>query len=170
MKLNLYFKAFLASFLPGFFLYLMLNYEKPHVSIPAFLVGLVTGITLLFFALLHHLLAAKKTGDTGEAMKVRHQRDLDLKMTDREAFNLFKDYALEMNYKIKEERTNAFLLCKTPFSLKTFGTLLSFEITSANNNVTHVKINTAPWISTTIIDFGDSLDRIQKAEEYLKKR
>jgi len=162
---NFYLKAFLAGFLPIFFLVFILNYEKDFISLIALFYGLIAGILFIIMAFIHSIISKKQALNSEEVFKVNHSKELAFQLPEFEVINRIKNFINDNNYKIIEEKDKK-ISCKTPMNLKSVGTLLTFEITYINNN-TIVKMNAKPYIPTTIIDFGDSLSVINKAEKYL---
>jgi len=164
---NFYLKAFLTGFLIAFITIFISHYEKDFISLMAIFYGLISGILFIIMAFIHSIISKDQSLNNEDIFKVKHYKELVLELPEFEVINRIKNFINDNNYKIIEEKDKK-ISCKTPMNLKSFGTLLTFQIEYINNN-TILKISSRPYIPTTIIDFGDSLSVINKAEKYLSQ-
>ena len=127
--------------------------------------GLFGGFVSLIFAFLHSWTVKRMpSGNTEESIGVHHVRNIELNLPYDMAFNLcLESLSLIKNCKVQnEDRAQGKILGKAGMTWKTFGDIISFEVSKNANNGIKVEVSSRPAVRTTLIDYGKNLENVDK--------
>lgn len=128
------------------------------------LFGFVMASSLSFFHWLNtkHMKGVSDTGPRQDSTVVIH-KGMD------EAFSGCLSALDELGAKIniKDKKTGT-IKATTGISWKSFGEVISIEVTEQKKKQSNVVIRSMPKLKTTIIDYGKAIDNIKKLENLLR--
>lgn len=133
----------------------------------AFSGGAVIGIILQIIS--NYKTRQIESDSTEEDFSTYQTRTVSLLCSSDKAFDLCLGAIEEIkNGKIESaDKENGFIKAKTSMNLKTFGNIVEFKLNALTENLTEVEIATKPFVPTTLIDYGESLETVKKLVDFL---
>lgn len=133
----------------------------------AFSGGAVIGIILQIIS--NYKTRQIESNSAEEDFSTYQTRTVSMLCSSDKAFDLCLE-AIEKtkNGKIESaDKEAGFIKAKTAMNLKTFGNTVEFKLKQITENLTEIEISTAPAVSTTLIDYGESRETIKKLVDFL---
>jgi hypothetical protein len=103
---------------------------------------------------------------------ILQKRNIVLLLNLADAFNVCEESIEQLgNARIKyENRDDRFIKAKTKINFHSFGTEIKVNLTPLNDSLTEVEISTRPSLRTIVVDYGESLNVIEKMSSFLKEK
>lgn len=136
----------------------------------SFSVGAVIGIVLQIFN--DYKTRQTEVEATEQDFVPYQNRTISLLCSFEKAFEL----CLEAVGQLKKGKTdladkeNGFIKAGTGMSLRSFGNTVEFKLKTITENLTEIEISTNPAVSTTIIDYGESIKIVKTIIEFFEAK
>jgi len=129
----------------------------------------VGGTVTIVFGIPHHRALKRRAAERSEEAIGVHQVDnAQLPLSYDRAFDLSMEAVSLMDCTVqKEDRFRGTIIAKTGMSSKSFGEIVSIEITQAATNSVQIQISSRPKQRTALFDFGKNLDNVDKIIRFL---
>jgi hypothetical protein len=126
----------------------------------------------LFLTFIHSQMVKRKAGSHSEdRFGVCQQSNLTLHLPYERAFDLCCESVEILGGKIKiADRSNGRIAATTGCTLKTFGCKVSYEIKPIGNRLTEIHVTSQPKVRTTLVDYGENLENVERVCEFLSER
>lgn len=175
--MNIYLKIFLITGI-ALTVFMGIFYAVEFGIVPGVVGGTIAGVLYgTFMSLIlgswHRWSVKRITSDRSEAaMKVRHLRNIELKLPYDRAFTLcIRSLDLIKKCQIKQQdRSQGKIVARTSMTWNTFGNVILFKVLSINEEQSRVEILSKPWVPTTLIDFGENLQNIATIADFIEKK
>ena len=105
-------------------------------------------------------------------MRVHHTKSVALRLSYDRAFDLCIESlgSLEKCKIQNEDRSTGQLVARTGMTWRTWGDVISFEIRRSNGDGIHIDVSSRPAVGTTLVDFGQNLENVEKIAGFLNAR
>jgi hypothetical protein len=102
---------------------------------------------------------------------VNQQRSLTLRLPYDRAFNVCKESLEAVNGRVKKANpSDGKIEAVTGWTLKTFGCAISYIIKPIGEQLTEVQVSSRPCVRTTLVDYGENLDNVERICVFLSER
>jgi hypothetical protein len=102
---------------------------------------------------------------------VHQQRNVTLRLPFDKAFEVCKESLEALNKRIKiVNASDGSIEAITGSTVKTFGCVISYVVKPINERLTEVQVSSMPLVRTTLIDYGENLENVEKICAFLSER
>jgi hypothetical protein len=176
VKMKLYFKLFLATGIPfAIFTGILNAFQFGLLS--GLISGLITGI--LFGGFMSLILGFLQTwsvkqlpfAKSEEATGVHHVRNAELLLPYDVTFNTcIKSLSSIKKCRIQnKDRSQGKIIAKTSMTWKTYGDVISFQLSRIDDERTQVQVSSRPFVRTTLVDYGKNLENVETIFRIIKQ-
>lgn len=128
-------------------------------------VGLV--LTFAHSQIVKGLVRSKSEQD----FSVHQQRNVTLRLPFDKAFEVCKESLEALNKRIKiVNASDDSIDARTGWTVKTFGCVISYVVKPINERLTEVQVSSKPRMRTTLIDYGENLENVERICSFLSER
>ena len=153
----------------GLMLVILQNGDWFNQFLFGFVLGVVEGLIIQLWSEIRTRKLTKSKN--AEDYSVKQNRNLVVLANFETAFDLCRETVSDIGAKIKSENlTDKTIKAKKGMNFHSFGTDIVFKLKPINENLTEIEIVTRPTVRTTIVDYGESYQAIEKITEILKDK
>jgi hypothetical protein len=117
------------------------------------------------------IVKSKARGESEQDFDVHQQRTITLRLPYDKAFDICKESLKAVNGSVKEMKLSAGKIeARTGWTWKAFGCVISYVVKPIGEQLTEVEVLSRPRVRTTLVDYGENLDNVDKICAFLSKR
>ena len=176
-SMKIFFKLFLATAIPfGLFYGVWMSFfvwsKKAYPWFAGVVGGVLAGIffglfmTTAFLAIARH--QSKRRFGKGNLPALRQERQLVVDLSYAQAFGKAKEALGRVKAKIRKMDESAGIIeAKTPFGWHGAGELVTIQVVKRKEDKSQMRIESRPFLKTTIFDGGRNFDLVEKVKSIL---
>lgn len=126
---------------------------------------------LIITSIHSRIVKLKVRHESEQDFDIRQQRSLTLRLPYDKAFAVCGESVAAVRGRIKTANSSdGKIEARTGWTWKTFGCVITYVIKPAGERLTEVQVSSRPQVRTTLIDYGENLDNVERICAFLSGR